>query len=69
MADLSDDARKQIEKMALKATEKLLDAAVDNFKETVKAAHMAMDVQAGLHLRAMTQQLDAMAQQPSQVPE
>ena len=56
---LSDDARKQIEKMALKKTEQLMDLALDSFKESVKAAHMAMDVQQGLHIRAVNQHLDA----------
>lgn len=69
MADISAEAKKEIEKMALKATEKLMDIAVDNFKENLKSARMSLDIATGLHARAVHQHLDSIGQQPTKTPE
>ena len=44
MSEISVEAKKELEKMALKATEKLMDIAIDSFRESCVQSRRATDI-------------------------
>jgi len=69
MTELSEEAKREIEKMALKATEKIMDGAVEIFKIALSAGEKTMDASTAaahnaliesvqLHSRAVARVLD-----------